>query len=168
MDKWFYIYGIPVRIHSNPGRCFDNQIMKHLYAMYGIEQSTTKPYNLHGNAQCEQFNCTMVGLLSSLLKEQKDNWPLHLPSLVFAYNAMPRSTTGYQPNELMFGCKAPTIYDVWLRLAVIMIIIHRASVNELTNSMSSSLLWIGMPVKESNRVQKNQYPRQEARLSRYQ
>ena len=91
--------------------------MKHLYAMYGIEESTTMPYNPCGNAQCEQFNHTMMGLLTSLSKEQKDNWLLHLPSLVFAYNAMPHNTTGYQPYELMFGHKAPTICDVWLRLA---------------------------------------------------
>ena len=75
------------------------------------------PYNPHGNAYCERFNHTMIGLLTSLSKEQKDNWPLHLPSLVFAYNATSHSTTGYQPYELMFGCKAPTICDVWLRLA---------------------------------------------------
>ena len=59
----------------------------------------------------------MIGLLTSLSKEQKDNWPLHLPSLVFVYNATPHSTTGYQPYELMFGHKAPNICDVWLRLA---------------------------------------------------
>ena len=117
VDKWFYVYGIPIWIHGDQGWCFDNQIMKHLYAMYGIEQSTTMPYNPHGNAQCEQFNHTMMGLFTSLLKEQKDNWPLHLLSLVFAYNATPHSTTGYQPYELMFGCKAPTICNARLRLA---------------------------------------------------
>ena len=93
------------------------KILKHLYALYGIEQSTNTSYNPHGNAQCEWFNCTMIGLLTYLSKEHKDNWPLHLPSLVFAYNAMPHSTTGYQPYELMFSCKAPTICDAWLRLA---------------------------------------------------
>ena len=59
----------------------------------------------------------MMGLLTSLSKEQIDNWLLHLPSLIFVYNAMPHSTTGYQPYELMFGHKAPTICDVWLGLA---------------------------------------------------
>ena len=53
VDKWFYVYGIPAQIHSSQGRCVDNQIRKHLYALYGIEQSTTAPYNLHGNAHCE-------------------------------------------------------------------------------------------------------------------
>ena len=55
------------------GWCLDNQIMKHLYALCGIEQSTTMPHNPCGNAQCEQFNCAMMGLLTSLSKEQKDN-----------------------------------------------------------------------------------------------
>ena len=58
-----------------------------------------------------------MGLLTSLSKEQKDNCPLHLPSLVIAYNAMPHSATGYQPYKLMFGHKAPTICDAWLGLA---------------------------------------------------
>ena len=29
---------------------------------------------------------------------------------------MPHGTTGHQPYELMFGHKAPTICNVWLRL----------------------------------------------------
>ena len=48
VDKWFYAYGIPACIHSDKGHSFDNEIMSHLYAMYGVEQSTTTPYNPHG------------------------------------------------------------------------------------------------------------------------
>ena len=117
VDKWFYTYGIPAHIHIDKGCSFDNEIMSHLYAMYGVEQSTTMPYNLHGNALTERLNLTLIGLLKSLPKEQKSNWPLHLPSLVFAYNATLHDTTGYQPYELMFGHKAPTMCDSWLGLA---------------------------------------------------
>ena len=117
MDKWFYVYGIPAYIHSNKGCSFDNEIISHLYAMYRIEQSTTMPYNLHGNAPTEILNHRLIGLLKSLCKEQKSNWPLHLPSLVFAYNATAHDTSGYKPYGLMFGCKAPTICNAWLRLA---------------------------------------------------
>ena len=90
--------------------------MSHLYAMYGVEQSTTMPYNLRGNAPTESVNHTLIGLLKSLPKEQKSNWPLHLPLLVFGYNATLHDTTGYQPYELMFGHKPPTICDAWLGL----------------------------------------------------
>ena len=52
-----------------------------------------------------------------MLKEQTANWPLHIPWLVFAYNAMPHTITRHQSYELMFGHKAPTICDTWLGLA---------------------------------------------------
>ena len=116
VNKWFYTYGISACIHSDKGHSFDNKIMSHLYAMYGVEQSTTMSYNLHGNALTERMNHTLINLLKSLPKEQKSNWLLHLPSLVFAYKAAPHDTTGYQPYELMFGHKAPTMCDSWLRL----------------------------------------------------
>ena len=83
--------------------------------MYGVRQSTTTPYNPRGNSQCERFNRTLFGLMHSLDQEQKPNWPVYLPSLVY-YNATPHSTTGFQPYELMFGCKAPMPCDNWLGL----------------------------------------------------
>ena len=69
VDKWIYTNGIPACIHSDKGRSFDNEIMSHLYAMYGVEQSTTMPYNPRGNAPTERLNHTLIGLLKSLPKE---------------------------------------------------------------------------------------------------
>ena len=63
--------------------------------MYRTEQSTTTPYNMHGHVPIERLNCTLIGLFKSLPKEKKSNWPLHLPLLVFAYNARPHDATGY-------------------------------------------------------------------------
>ena len=116
MEKWFSVFGIPARIHSDQGGSFDNEIISNLCKMYGIRQSTTMPYNPHGNSQCEWFNQTLFSLMRTLDQEQKPNWPIYLPSLVFAYNATPHSTTCYQPYELMFGCKAPMPCDNWLGL----------------------------------------------------
>ena len=85
--------------------------------------STTKSFLIsarcmasHGNSQCEHFNQTLFSLMRKLDQEQKPNWPVYLPSLVFAYNVTPHSTTGYKPYELMFGCKAPTPCNNWLGL----------------------------------------------------
>ena len=54
--------------------------------------------------------------MRTLTKEQKPNWPSYLPSLVFAYNATPHTSTGIQPYKLMFGRKAPMPCDNWLGL----------------------------------------------------
>ena len=116
VEKWFHVYGVPSRIHSDQGRCFDSNIIKALCKMYGVEQSFTSPYNPRGNAFCERFNRTLFGLLKTLRSEEKADWPSHLPALVFAYNATPHASTGYQPYQLMFGRRAPAPCDNWLGL----------------------------------------------------
>ena len=114
VEKWFHVYGVPSRIYSNQGRCFDSNIIKVLCKIYGVEQSFTSPYNPPGNAFCERFNRTLFGLLKTLKVEEKANWPSHLPTFVFAYNATPHASTGYQLYQLMFGCHAPAPCDNWL------------------------------------------------------
>ena len=136
VDKWFYVYGISACIHNNKDHSFDSEIMSHLYAMYRAEQSTTRPYNTCGNVPTERLNYTLIGLFKSLPKEQKSNWPLHLPLLVFAYNAMPHDTTGYQPYELMFGHSALTICDAWFEL-----------VNYNDNFLQSKCAWVNQQHK---------------------
>ena len=99
--------------------------------MYGIHQSTTTPYNLHGSAQCEQFNRTLFSLMKTLDNEQKPNWPIYLPSLVFSYNSTPHASTGFQLYELMFGHKAPKPCVNWLGLD-----------NYKTDSFKSKTIWL--------------------------
>ena len=108
VDKWFYVYVIPTRIHIDQGKSFDNIIIEQLCKIFGVKQSTTTPYNPHGNSPWERLNHMLQNLLKTLPKDQKPNMPAHLSALVFAYNAMPNSTTGFQPYQLMFGHKAQT------------------------------------------------------------
>ena len=82
--------------------------------MYGVEQTFTSLYNPCSNAFCKRFNCTLFCLLKTLKAEEKVDWPSHLPALVFAYNATPHVSTGYQPYQLMFGPRAPAPCNNWL------------------------------------------------------
>ena len=79
-----------------------------------LGRALTMPYNPCGNSQCEWFNRTLFGVMKTLDREQKPNWLVYLPSLVYAYNATPHSTTCFQPYELMFRHKAPMPCDNWL------------------------------------------------------
>ena len=58
-----------------------------------------------------------ANLLKTLPKDQELNWPAYIVALVFAYNAMPHSTTGYQPYQLICGHKSQTPSDNWLGLS---------------------------------------------------
>ena len=83
VEKWFYVYGIPACIHRDKGQSFENAIITQLYSMYNIKQSTTMPYNLHGNSICERFNHTLLGLLQSFPRDF-DSPAATLPSSTLA------------------------------------------------------------------------------------
>ena len=66
VEKWFSVFGIPTRIHSNQGRSVNNEIISHLCKMHGIRQSTATPYNPYGNSQGKWLNHTLFGLMRTL------------------------------------------------------------------------------------------------------
>ena len=45
VERWFHVYGIPSRIHSDQGKSFDNKIVDALCKMYGVKRTMTSPYN---------------------------------------------------------------------------------------------------------------------------
>ena len=55
VDRWFYTYGIPSRIHSGKSKSLDNNTIYHFCIICGVKQSTTTPYNPHGNPKCERL-----------------------------------------------------------------------------------------------------------------
>ena len=102
-DHWFSLYGVPVRLHSDQGRCFEGQLVHQLCSLYGIRKSKTSCYHAQGNGQTERFNRTLIGLIKSLESTHRKQWPDMLPHLVHIYNTTPHTVTGVSPYTLMFG-----------------------------------------------------------------
>ena len=59
--------------------------------------------HLKGNAQCEKFNQTLLGMLGTLETTDKARWQQWVPTLTHAYNCTRCESTGFSPYYLMFG-----------------------------------------------------------------
>ena len=88
---------------------------------------------------CKTFKCTLQVLLRTFIG-RAEKWTLHLSILLFAYNAMSHSTSGFQPYEVVFGCKAPTVCNACLVWQIKVTNICKVSVHRSTNSIASYLV----------------------------
>lgn len=102
-SRYIVHYGIPDRIHSDQGRCFEAAIIKELCALLKVEKTRTTPYHPQGNGMTERFNSTLMNMLGTLEPSQKTNWKDYVETMTFAYNTTKHTSTGYSPSFLMFG-----------------------------------------------------------------
>ena len=105
-------YGFPEKFHPDQGQNFVGKVMKNLYKLTGIKQTTTTPYLPMGNGLSERFNHTLLSMFGTLTSEKKKAWPKYLPDLVMAYNLPAHDSTDFSPYFLMFGRQPRLPVDV--------------------------------------------------------
>ena len=69
----------------------------------GIWKVRTSPHHAQTNGQVEGAYQTVMHMIGKLSRDQKAEWPKHLPKLVHAYNSTRLAITRYSPHYLMYG-----------------------------------------------------------------
>ena len=109
VDNIILRFGIPLVIHSDHGREFENGLMKSLCALLGCTKTRTAPYHPESDGMIERFNRTCLMILSMSVNDRRDNWHELLPFGMHAYRTSVHESTGYSPFRLMMGeeCSLP-------------------------------------------------------------
>ena len=103
VEKFFYQYEWPTKLITDQGPNFESNLFKSLLKEMSVKKIRTTPYRPQGNAQCERFNRTLLGMLGTLPQELKCEWRDWVSAMTHAYNSTVSRVTGYSPYLLMFG-----------------------------------------------------------------
>ena len=105
-------FGMPVVIHSDQGREFENNLMQELCLLCGAHKTRPTPYHPASDGLVERFNRTL--LLAMFAGEHQDDWDDHLPAVMMAYRSSVHESTGFSLYRLMFGEECTLPMDVGL------------------------------------------------------
>ncbi|CAF4027267.1 unnamed protein product [Rotaria sordida] len=107
-EHYICIYGVPMRILSDQGSHFNNELMVAFTQSLGCHHIKSTPYHPQTNGAIERFNSTFERQLAKLTDQQINDWDIHLKSITFAYNTGQHATTKFSPYQLQFG-RNPTL-----------------------------------------------------------
>ena len=109
VDDIILRFGMPLVIHSDQGREFENGLMKSLCNLLGCTKTRTAPYHPESDGMIKRFNRTCLMMLSMFVNDRRDNWNELLPFVMHAYRTSVHESTGYSPFRLMMGeeCSLP-------------------------------------------------------------
>ena len=115
-DEYFTHYGWPTKLVTDQGPAFESRLFQELMKKAGIRKICTTPYRSQGNAQCERFNRTLLGMLGTLPVDCKEEWQDLVAAMTHAYNCPVSKTTGLTPYFLMYGREPQLPIDVEFNL----------------------------------------------------
>ena len=102
-EKYLVHYGWPEKLHSDQAGNFESHLIAELCKIAQVQKVRMTPYHPEGNAQCERFNQTLLGMIGSLNPSEKHHWQDWVSTLTHAYYCTRCDSTGFSPYYLMFG-----------------------------------------------------------------
>ncbi|KAL6456587.1 hypothetical protein MHYP_G00351310 [Metynnis hypsauchen] len=105
-ENYIREHGIPEILHTDQGRQFESDLIRHLCKLLGVQKTRTSPYHPQGDGMVERFNRTLIDQLAKSLLQQPCEWDDCLNQVALAYNTCPHGTTGFSPFFLTHGREA--------------------------------------------------------------
>ena len=97
------VNSMPLRIISDNGTEFSNELMQELGLLLGLKQTFITAYNSKSNGKVENLHKTVQRMIRSFIENFKTSWNLLLPYLEFTINTSKSEVTAYTPFFIHFG-----------------------------------------------------------------
>ena len=96
---------------SDQGRNVDGLLVRDACRNLGIQKLHSSPYHPQGDGEAERCIQSFKQSMRYLLAEEgldRRAWPQILQQVSFTHNAQSNASTGFSPNEIMFGSRLRT------------------------------------------------------------
>ena len=111
-DEMFCRFSPPEQLHSDQGRQFESDLIKHICKILNVHKTRTSPYHPQCDGLVERFNRTLLHMLATTTREHPFDWEDQIRKVCMAYNTSVQASTGYTPFFLMFGRQARLPIDL--------------------------------------------------------
>ncbi len=110
----FTRYGAPGSLVSDRAQCNMSEIIKSLCSMFKVKKYFTSSFHPQSNSSCERQNQQIEAALRTMVNEDQNDWPKHLPAVAMALRKH-NNATGHSPFYLLHGQNMDLPVDAALR-----------------------------------------------------
>uniref|UniRef100_A0A9J8D001 Gypsy retrotransposon integrase-like protein 1 n=1 Tax=Cyprinus carpio carpio TaxID=630221 RepID=A0A9J8D001_CYPCA len=104
--------GLPSEILTDQGTPFMSRLMADLCRLLRVKQLRTTVYHPQTDGLVERFSQTLKQMLRRVAAEEKRDWDLMIPYVLFGIREVPQASTGFTPFELLFGRQPRGLLEV--------------------------------------------------------
>uniref|UniRef100_A0A8C1I8K6 Gypsy retrotransposon integrase-like protein 1 n=1 Tax=Cyprinus carpio TaxID=7962 RepID=A0A8C1I8K6_CYPCA len=121
LTQFISIFGIPKIVQSDQGSNFTSHLFSQVLKLLHIKHNKASAYHAQSQGALERFHQTLKSLLRSYCTEMEGDWEQGLPWLMLSAREVCQESTGFSPNDLVFGhtVRGPlaVLRDQWVESA---------------------------------------------------
>ena len=103
LTQFISIFGIPRVIQSDQGSNFTSHMFSQVLKQLKVKHSCASAYHAQSQGALERFHQTLKSLLRAYCTEIGRDWEEGLPWLMLSAREVVQESTGFSPNDLVFG-----------------------------------------------------------------
>jgi len=117
LSQFISIFGVPRIIQSDQGSNFCSKLFAQVLEQLNIVHNFSSAYHAQSQGVLERFHQTLKSMLRSLCVQMQGDWEEALPWMLLAAREVIQESTGFSPNDLIFGHKVrgplALLQDTW-------------------------------------------------------
>ena len=103
LTQFVSIFGIPRVVQSDQGSNFTSHMFSQVLKQLKVKHSRASAYHAQSQGALERFHQTLKSLLRGYCTEIGGDWEEGLPWLMLSAREVIQESTGFSPNDLVFG-----------------------------------------------------------------